>query len=187
LYEAKAFRSVLAEIVRFVTAQETAHRVLYHEDIDLTKMNNLAKVEEEQQKTDTYLMQSNKSTRKVTGIFIIHPRLLLETTMMKKSLTETVLLSFTNLKPVCESIFKNAADRFPTGINIVGFSQENFKRFYKLPKVRLTDCLYNVAFGDLNFTDLGKTCLPESVRKEIQKLYTKEKHHTSLLGTSFHF
>jgi hypothetical protein len=48
--------------VRFVTAQETAHRVLYHEDIDLTKMNNLAKVEEEQHKTDTYLMQSNKST-----------------------------------------------------------------------------------------------------------------------------
>jgi hypothetical protein len=41
---AKAFRSVLiAEIVSFVTAQETAHRVLYHEDIDLTKMNNLAK------------------------------------------------------------------------------------------------------------------------------------------------
>jgi hypothetical protein len=37
--------------------------VLYHEDIDLTKMNNLAKVEEEQHKTDTYLMQSNKSTK----------------------------------------------------------------------------------------------------------------------------
>jgi hypothetical protein len=37
---------LIAEIVRFVTAQETAHRV-YHEDIDLTKMNNLAKVEEE--------------------------------------------------------------------------------------------------------------------------------------------
>jgi hypothetical protein len=87
----------------------------------------------------------------------------------------------------CESIFKNAADRFPTGINIVGFSQENFKRFYKLPKVRqLTDCLYNVAFGDL-FTDLGKTCLPESVRKEIQKLYTKEKHHTAFLVHLFTF
>jgi hypothetical protein len=39
--------------------------------------------------------------------------------------------------------------------------------------------LYNVAFGDLNFT--GKTCLPESVRKEIQKLYTKENHHSALL------
>jgi hypothetical protein len=25
------------------------------------------------------------------------------------------------------------------------------------------------------------------VWEEIQKLYTKEKHHTSLLGTSFHF
>jgi hypothetical protein len=33
-------RSVLiAEIVRFVTAQETAHRVLYHEDIDLTEQS----------------------------------------------------------------------------------------------------------------------------------------------------
>jgi hypothetical protein len=47
LYEAKACSVLIAEIVRFVTAQETAHRVLYHEDIDLTKMNNLAKVEEE--------------------------------------------------------------------------------------------------------------------------------------------
>jgi hypothetical protein len=46
--------------------------VLYHEDIDLTKMNNLAKVEE--QHKDTYLMQSNKKAQgKVTGIFIIHP------------------------------------------------------------------------------------------------------------------
>jgi hypothetical protein len=41
-------------------------------------------------------------------------------------------LSFTNLKPSMR-IFKNAADRFPTGI-IVGFSQENFKRFYKATK-----------------------------------------------------
>jgi hypothetical protein len=58
LYEAKAFRSVLiAEIVRFVTAQETAHRVLYHEDIDLTKMNNLAKVEEEQHRYLSYAEQ----------------------------------------------------------------------------------------------------------------------------------
>jgi Icc-related predicted phosphoesterase len=58
--------------VRFVTAQETAHRVLY-EDIDLTKMNNLAKVEEEQHKTDTYLMQSNKSTRKSVTNFHYTP------------------------------------------------------------------------------------------------------------------
>jgi hypothetical protein len=37
----------LLQIVRFVTAQEK--RTAHHEDIDLTKMNNLAKVEEEQQ------------------------------------------------------------------------------------------------------------------------------------------
>jgi hypothetical protein len=70
-------------------------------------------------------------------------------------------LSFTNLETSMRKYFQNAADRFPKQ-NIVGFSQENFKRFYKLPKVRqLTDCLYNVAFGDLNFTDLGKMFIPE--------------------------
>jgi hypothetical protein len=106
LYEAKAFRSVLiAEIVRFVTAQKQ-RTVLYHEDIDLTKMNNLAKVEEEQHKTDTYLMQSNKKTGKEVTEFSLYTRLLLETTMMKKSLTETVLLSFTNLEPVCAKYFQ---------------------------------------------------------------------------------
>jgi hypothetical protein len=88
-------------------------------------MNNLAKVEEEQHKI-LILCRATKAQGKVTGIFIIHPRLLLETTMMKKSLTETVLLSFTNLNPVCESIFKTLLT-VSTGINIVGFSQENFK------------------------------------------------------------
>jgi hypothetical protein len=108
-------------------------------------MNNLAKVEEEQHKNRYYLMQSNKSTRKSDGEFSIIPR------ATRKHYDEEIIdrdgpLSFTNLKPSMRSIFKNAADRFPTGINIIGFSQENFKRFYKLPKVRqLTDCLYNVA------------------------------------------
>jgi hypothetical protein len=46
--------------------------------------------------------------------------------MMKKSLTETVLLSFTNLEPNAK-YFQNAADRFPTGINRL-FTR-NFKRF----------------------------------------------------------
>jgi hypothetical protein len=61
----QAFRSVLiAEIVRFVTAQETAHRVLYHEDIDLTKMNNLAlKVREEQHK-NRYLSYAEQQKHK---------------------------------------------------------------------------------------------------------------------------
>jgi hypothetical protein len=122
-------------------------------------MNNLAKVEEEQHKKQTYLMQSNKSTRKSDGEFSLYTRLLLETTMMKKSLTETVLYHLPTWKPSMRKYFQNAAGFL--GINIVGFSQENFA-LYKLPKVRqLTDCLYNVAFGDLNFTDLGKTCLPE--------------------------
>jgi hypothetical protein len=49
--------------VRFVTAQETATSVLYHEDIDLTKMNNLAKVEEEQHK-NRYLSYAEQQKHK---------------------------------------------------------------------------------------------------------------------------
>jgi hypothetical protein len=49
-------------------------------------------------------MQSKKAQGK-DGNFIIHPRLLLETTMMK-SLTETVLIIYQLGNPVYESIFK---------------------------------------------------------------------------------
>jgi hypothetical protein len=78
--------------------------VLYHEDIDLTKMNNLAKVEEEQHKNRYLSYAEQQSTRKSDGEFSLYTHLLLETTMMKKSLTETVLLSPTWKR--CESIFK---------------------------------------------------------------------------------
>jgi hypothetical protein len=44
-------------------SSKTAHRVLYHEDIDLTKMNNLAKVEEEQHK-NRYLSYAEQQKHK---------------------------------------------------------------------------------------------------------------------------
>jgi hypothetical protein len=80
-------------------------------------MNNLAKVEEEQHKNRYYLMQSNKSTRKVTGNFHYTPTLL-ETTMMKKSLTETVLLSFTNLETQYAKVFSKT---LLTGFQLVSY------------------------------------------------------------------
>jgi hypothetical protein len=78
--------------VRFVTAQETAPRAIswrYRSD----QMNNLAKVEEEQHK-NRYLSYAEQKHKEKWREFSYTP---LETTMMKKSLTETVLLSFTNL------------------------------------------------------------------------------------------
>jgi hypothetical protein len=56
-------------------------------------MNNLAKVEEEQHK-NRYLSYAAQTKAREKGISY-HPRLLLETTMMKKSLTETVLYHLT--------------------------------------------------------------------------------------------
>jgi hypothetical protein len=41
--------------------------------------------------------------------------------------------------------------------------------------------LYNVAFGDLNFTEVKHD------ERNSKKLYTKEKHHTSLLVHLFTF
>jgi hypothetical protein len=108
-------------------------------------MNNLAKVEEEQHKNRYLSYAEQQKHKEKTGIFIIQ-RLLLETTMMKKSLTETVLYHLPTWKPSMKVFSKTLLTGFQL-VNIVGFSQENFKRFYKLPKVRqLTDCLYNVAF-----------------------------------------
>jgi hypothetical protein len=59
LYEAKAFRSVLiAEIVRFVTAQETAHRVLYHEyRSDQNEQSCQSRREEQQNRYLSYAEQ----------------------------------------------------------------------------------------------------------------------------------
>jgi hypothetical protein len=84
--------------------------VLYHEDIDLTKMNNLAKVEEEQHKTDTYLMQSNKSTRKSDGNFHYTP-----TSTTRNYYDEEIIDRdgpFIIYQPVCESIFKTLLTGF---------------------------------------------------------------------------
>jgi hypothetical protein len=79
-------------------------------------------------------MQSNKSTRKSDGEFHYTPMSTTRNYYDEESLTETVLYHLPTWKPSMRKYFQNAADRFPTGINIVGFSQENFKRFYKLPK-----------------------------------------------------
>jgi hypothetical protein len=58
--------------------------VLYHEDIDLTKMNNLAKVEEEQHKNRYLSYAETKAQGKSDWEFSLYTCLLLETTMMKK-------------------------------------------------------------------------------------------------------
>jgi hypothetical protein len=91
-------------------------------------------------------MQSNKSTRKSDGEFHYTP------TSTTRNYYEEIIdrdgpLSFTNLETQYAKVFSKTLLTGFQLVSIVGFSQENFKRFYKLPKVRqLTDCLYNVAF-----------------------------------------
>jgi hypothetical protein len=76
----------------------------------------------EQHKTDTYLMQSNKSTRKSDGNFHYTP------TSTTRNYDEEIIdrdgpFIIYQLGSQCE-YFQNAADRFPTGINIVAFHKK---------------------------------------------------------------
>jgi hypothetical protein len=91
--------------VRFVTAQETAHRVLYHEDIDLTKMNNLAKVEEEHKKQILILCRATKAQGKVTGNFHYTPTSTTRNYYDEEIIDRDGPLSFTNLETQYAKVF----------------------------------------------------------------------------------
>jgi hypothetical protein len=107
-------------------------------------MNNLAKVEEEQHK-NRYLSYAEQQKHKESdGEFHYTPTSTTRNYYDEEIIDRDGPFIIYQLGTVCESIFKNAADRFPTGINIVAFHKK-ISSFYKLPKVRqLTDCLYNV-------------------------------------------
>jgi hypothetical protein len=190
LYEAEEYRAILiAEVVRYATGSETGKRVLYHEDIDLAKMSNLAKVQEEA-KNSRHLSwaEQQKASGKAIGNFHHTPLGTSRNYYDETSVAEEELIIYQTGNAFCDRLFKDAQNRLPEKVKIVGFSQENFKRFYKIPGVRsLTDCLFTIEFGDLKFTPLGKSFISEPLRNEMNKLYTKEKHATRLLGTSFEF
>jgi hypothetical protein len=91
-------------------------------NIDLTKMNNLAKVEESSIKTDTYLMQSNKSTRKSDGNFHYTPTSTTRNYYDEEIIDRDGPFIIYQLETSMRKYFQNAAG-FPTGIN-VGFSKK---------------------------------------------------------------
>jgi hypothetical protein len=75
-------------------------------------MNNLAKVEEEQHKTDTYLMQSNKSTRKSDGNFHYTPTSTTRNYYDEEIIDRDGPLSFTNLEPSMRKYFQKLLTGF---------------------------------------------------------------------------
>jgi len=192
-YTEKRFRDVLlAEVIRFATAPATEKRVLFYEDIDLTKMTGLAKAQEEAQNNSGYLTyaQQQKLNGKVIGNRHTTPMNVYREYYDEDIVTSKKLIIYQLGNPFCERLFKNASYNatIPDSYDLVGFSQENFKRFYKLPGVRsLTDCLFTIEFGDLEFTRLGNVFLNDATRQEIKKLYRSEKYTTGLKGSVFHY
>ena len=192
-YTEKRFRDVLlAEVIRFATAPATEKRVLFYEDIDLTKMTSLAKEQEEAQNNSRYLnyAQQQKLAGKVIGNKHSTAMSTYREYFDEDIVQQQELIIYQLGNSFCESLFRNAyhSNSIPDGYNLVGFSQENFKRFYKLPGVRsLTDCLFTIEFGDLEFTYFGNVFLDDPVKQEIKKLYRKEKHSTGLRGSIFRY
>jgi hypothetical protein len=79
--------------------------VLYHEDIDLTKMNNLAKVEEEQHKNRYLSYAEQKSTRKSDGEFHYTPTSTTRNYYDEEIIDRDGPLSFTNLETQYAKVF----------------------------------------------------------------------------------
>jgi hypothetical protein len=80
--------------------------VLYHEDIDLTKMNNLAKVEEEHKNRYLSYAEQQKHKGKVTGNFHYTPTSTTRNYYDEEIIDRDGPLSFTNLEMVCEVFSK---------------------------------------------------------------------------------
>lgn len=188
-YLKEDFRSVLiAEVIRFTTQEATKKRVLHHDDIDFAEMSKLAKVQEEA-RANRYLSyaEQQKAAGKAIGNVHNTPRNTYRGFFDEETAENDKIIIYQLGNPLCEKLFE-MANSLPPYHKIVGFSQENFKRFYKVKGIRLlTDCLYEIIFGDLTFTELGHSFIPRHVRDEISKLYTKEKPDTSLYGTPLAF
>jgi hypothetical protein len=71
-------------------------------------------------------MQSNKSTRKVIGNFHYTPTSTTRNYYDEEIIDRDGPFIIYQLDSM-RKYFQNAADRIPTGINIVGFSQEKFQ------------------------------------------------------------
>lgn len=189
-YKKKNYLSVLlGEVVRFSTNPATKSRVFFHDDIDVGKMNNMEKIEEEKAESNRYMSwrEKEKASGKVIGnvhssVMNVYREYLDEYTIGR----DAIIYQLGD--PFIEAIFRASNSTYlPSNTRLIGFSQDNFKRFYKLPGVRtLTNCLYTIEFGDLAFTKLGEVFLSSSDKSNISNLYNKDPHnkflHTSVFS-----
>lgn len=188
-YLKRDFREVLiAEVIRFTQAPETKARVLFHPDIDLALMLSLSK--EQEKKVNTRYMnyaEKQKAAGKAIGNRHYSTGSTVRVYYDERDIEENSVIMYAMGDLTAENLI-HSANSIPDGYTIVGFSQENFKRFYKVEGARmLTDCLYSIEFGDISFTPLGLKFLPSSIRDQLTKLYASNNAKELFKDSSFKF
>jgi hypothetical protein len=173
MYVKGQYKNVLiAEIIRYT--EKYPGMVLFEKDVDKTRMTNLVK-EEEESTTHRYMSDAQKA--KMAGKVIGRKHSTREHTYQvyydeTKAVSDNIIIYDTNNPRACSIIGGSSYASIPDDIHLVGFSKENYKRFYKVKGIRLLpETLFTIEFGDLKFTKLGKFLLSSSVKLSITNRY----------------
>jgi hypothetical protein len=166
-------------------------KILLEDDIDKTKMANIEKIEEEAAKQNRYMTAAEraKAEGKVIGNYHSGPK-----STYRKYYDEDVLEN--EVDPIiyivndtfAERLFRDAPYSGGDNFNIIGFSKENFKRFYKLDNVTvLSDALYKIEFGVLTFTRLGMSLLGDTLKRQVKENFTQNKERVNIRNSPYNF
>jgi len=196
-YINKRFSDVLIyEVIRY--AQNHPSKVLLEADIDKTKLSNIEK-EEEKSKQDRYMTPAERAKLEGKVIGYYHEgtkhsyrKYYNEETLKNEETTPLIYnLSddfFGDLFSGSQYTSFSSRSGNRNNFNIIGFANENFKRFYKIPEVKLlSDALYTIRFGVLKFTELGVLLLDSKSKNYINNNWTNFKTNDSLLSGAFKF
>lgn len=180
---------LLYETLRY--ANNNPSRLLLEADIDKTKMANMEKEEEEQYRQSRYMTEAERA--KLEGKVIGNYHTSAKSTY-RKYYNESILENESN--PIiyvvndsfAEGLFRDAPYDGGNDFNLIGFSADNFKRFYKLDNVTvLGDALYTIEFGILIFTPLGLSLLGHDMKTKIKYNYTFQKEKLDVSNTPYRF
>lgn len=185
------YQVLIGELFRFIKGEKTKHRVIFQEDIDQTRMAELVKLQS-QAKNPNHMSKAEKAKAKSMVIGYLHASF---KNSYQNYYNEESLIELDNPiiypmgSPISKLLMDASSNSFDSGTSIIGFSQENFKRFYKLPGIKiLSNCLYTIEFGDLKFTSLGEKIMSRDTRANIRKIYENEKNTPNIGETDpFYF
>ena len=161
-------------------------------DVDKTKMGSLEKEEEQKKSSNGYMKASERA--KLDGKVIGNYHHSVNGTSRDYYREETLDMGskafiYNMGDGFLDKMFRESRSYSSlSGYNIIGFSDENFKRFYKHPNTELlVDNLFTIKFGVLRFTRLGKLMLSRDVMNYVTTNYTYGKNNESLLSGAYSF